>query len=397
MEKVKKILIPVISALLAAVLTFCVTCAVFAKKFGGTTAAENTDYDAAKLSEIQGLIDKYFIGDVDPDIMSDALAAGMIEGLGDRWSYYISAEDYDAYVESVENAYVGIGVTISLVNEADKGFTVTDVTPDSPAYEAGIVVGDMITGVEGESTVELGMTETKNRVRGEEGTDVRLTILHDGEEKELTITRKTVKTVNVTSEMMDGDIAYIKIRNFEKNCADDTIKCIEDVQAQGARGIVFDVRFNPGGLKSELVTLLDYILPEGPLFRSESYDGREDVDYSDAACIDLPMMVLVNGDSYSAAEFFAAALQEYGVAKVVGTQTCGKGYYQTCMQLSDGSAINISIGKYFTPNGVSLVDVGITPDEVMELSDEDYANLYYGKIPLEDDVQAQKAADLLRQ
>ena len=239
------------------------------------------------------------------------------------------------------------------------------------------------------------MDETKKRVRGEEGTDVTLTILRGDEEFDVVVTRASIKTINVTYELMD-DIGYIRIRNFEEHCAEDSIQAIKDLQRQGAKGIVFDLRFNPGGLKSELVTLLDYLLPEGPLFRSESYDGRESVDKSDARHLDLPMAVLVNVDSYSAAEFFAAAMQEYGAATIVGTQTYGKGYFQTTHLLADGSAIHISTGKYYTPNGVSLVGVGITPDKVLELTEEEYADLYYGRLAHEDDIQLQEALSCVK-
>ena len=161
--------------------------------------------------------------------------------------------------------------------------------------------------------------------------------------------------------------------------------------AQGATALIFDVRFNPGGYKHELVEVLDYLLPEGPLFRSVDYLGKEEVDYSDESFIDLPMAVLVNEDSYSAAEFFAVALQEYGAAVVVGTQTSGKANYQQTFRLSDGSAVAISTGHYQTPNGVTLAGVGITPDIPIPVDDETYANLYYEKVSKADDAQLQAA------
>ena len=354
---------------------------------------------AEKLAEMKRYIDAYFIGEVNEKQLADAAAAGMIEGLNDEWSYYISAEDYSSYLENVTNSYVGIGVTIS-GEDVELGVEITEVMPDSPAYEAGLQKGDLILAVEGApirdgSEDAIDMTETKNRVRGEEGTDVTLTVSHEGETRDVTITRATIKTVNVTSELMDNGLMYIHIRNFELNAAKDTIDAIEAAVEQNAKGIIFDVRFNPGGYKNELVQILDVLLPEGPLFRSVNFDGTENVDESDADHIELPMAVLVNYDSYSAAEFFAAALQEYDAAKIVGAQTYGKGRFQTVFRLADGSAINISIGQYTTPNGVSLVGKGITPDYPVELTEEELQNLYYGKLAVEDDKQLQKAIEVL--
>ena len=410
MKKSTAALIACGSALLAAILTFSLTYTVMQLQRLRNTQASAAEaaasakpaaydglYDQAKLDEISGMIDEYFIGEVDADQMTETLAAAMIEGLDDEWSYYIPADEYASYLENVNNSYVGIGVTISWQDEDPRGFLITDVTPDGPAYRAGVEIGDYMEQVEGVPVTELGLTETKNRVRGEEGTDVTITFTRDGTPYERSITRESIKTVNVTYELLDAEIAYIRIRNFEEDSAEDTISAIEAVREQGAKGIIFDVRFNPGGLKRELVELLDYLLPEGPLFRSVNYLGVENVDYSDAYCVELPMAVLVNVDSYSAAEFFAAALQEYEAATVVGTQTYGKGYFQTALRLSDGSAINISVGKYTTPNGVSLVGVGITPDQVVEISDEEYADLYYSRLDRDADRQLQAAIEALQQ
>ena len=171
----------------------------------------------------------------------------------------------------------------------------------------------------------------------------------------------------------------------------------QQVAPQGAKALLFDVRFNGGGYKDEMVKILDKLLPEGVLFQSEDYSGNKQTDRSDAACIELPMAVLVNQDSYSAAEFFAAALQEYDWATVVGTKTCGKGNFQTGFQLSDGSLLNISIGKYYTPQGRSLTDTGVIPDIEITLSDEDDAKLYYGQLEKADDAQLQAAIRAIRQ
>ena len=367
----------------------------------GSTAVVPKGSWGRKLNQIKEMVDTYFIGEVDEDKLADAAAAGMIEGLGDEWSYYISADEYASYLENVTNSYVGIGVTISAEN-VEKGLEVVDVTPDSPAYQAGLEIGDLILAVEGTPVLDgsenaIDLNETKNRVRGEAGTDVTLTVSHNGAVRDVTITRATIKTVNVSWELLENGVAYIRIRNFEQDAAKDAIAAIEAAREQGASSLLFDVRYNPGGYKHELVRLLDYLLPEGPLFRSVDYSGKESVDESDAACLDMPMAVLVNYDSYSAAEFFAAALQEYEAAVIVGEQTYGKGRFQTAMTLDDGSAINISIGQYTTPKGVSLVGKGITPDYEVPLTDEQKRDLYYNRLEKQDDDQLQKALAVLTQ
>ena len=189
----------------------------------------------------------------------------------------------------------------------------------------------------------------------------------------------------VFSQMITETVGYVAIDNFDIRCAQEAIAAIEDLLGQGARKLLFDVRYNPGGYADELVELLDYLLPEGDLFRTIRYDGQAHVDTSDANCLDMPMAVLINADSYSAAEFFAAALQEYEAATVVGEKSVGKGYFQNTFRLSDGSAVALSVGKYFTPKGVSLAEVGVTPDVECPVDEDTAAMIYYGTLePLED-------------
>ena len=347
-----------------------------------------------KTSEISAYLDYYFIDDYDEQKLADAAASAMVTATGDRWSYYLSAEEYQSYEESMNNAYVGIGVTI-IVDEEAGGLRIESVEANSPAFQAGIEVGDIMLEAEGQKTLELGTAGTRDLVRGEEGTTVHLKMQRGDEVFEIDVLRASIKTVVASGRMLDGNIGYIKINNFDARCFDETSACIDELLSQGAKALLFDVRFNGGGYKDEMVKLLDKLLPEGVLFQSEDYAGKKETDMSDESCIELPMAVLVNRDSYSAAEFFAAALQEYGWAKVVGEKTCGKGNFQTGFQLSDGSLLNISIGKYYTPQGRSLTDVGLAPDEEMEYDDETYAKLYYGQLPDEEDEQLQTALGIL--
>ena len=344
----------------------------------------------AKTAEIGAYLDRFFIDDYDEEKLADAAASAMVEATGDRWSYYLTAEEKSSYDEQMQNAYVGIGVTITAQEELG-GMRIEAVTAGGPAEEAGLLTGDIITEVEGEKTLDLGMTGTRTKVRGEEGTFVTLTILRGEESFPVSVERRSIQTPVATYEMLDGQIGYIKIANFDTRCAEETNAAMDELIAQDAKALIFDVRNNGGGYKNELVKALDKILPEGILFQSEDYQGSKQIDRSDADCIDLPMAVLVNQDSYSAAEFFAAAIQEYDWGTVVGTKTVGKGNFQTAFTLSDGSMLNLSIGKYYTPQGRSLTDTGITPDVEIALSDEDGAKLYYGQLEKADDAQLQAA------
>lgn len=344
----------------------------------------------AKTAEIGAYLDRFFIDDYDEEKLADAAASAMVEATGDRWSYYLTAKEKSSYDEQMQNAYVGIGVTITAQEELG-GMRIEAVTADGPAEEAGLLTGDIITEVEGEKTLDLGMTGTRTKVRGEEGTFVALTILRGEESFPVSVERRSIQTPVATYEMLDGQIGYIKIANFDTRCAEETNAAMDELIAQDAKALIFDVRNNGGGYKNELVKVLDKILPEGILFQSEDYQGSKQIDRSDADCIDLPMAVLVNQDSYSAAEFFAAAIQEYDWGTVVGTKTVGKGNFQTAFTLSDGSMLNLSIGKYYTPQGRSLTDTGITPDVEIALSDEDGAKLYYGQLEKADDAQLQAA------
>lgn len=347
-----------------------------------------------KVEEILALIDDYYVDDYTDDKLGDYLAEAVVSSIGDRWSYYISAEDYDAFVEQNNNAYVGIGVTIES-DESQEFLTIISVTHNSPAELAGLKNGDRILAVEGEKVSELGLKGAQQKVRGEAGTDVTISIERDGKQFDLTITREIIETEVVAYELLSSGDGYIKINNFDAHCARDTIAAIDDLIGQGAKSLIFDLRFNPGGYKHELVEVLDYLLPEGPLFRAVDYRGKEEVDYSEESCIDIPMAVLVNENSYSAAEFFAAALQEYDAAVIVGAQTCGKANYQQTFRLSDGSAIAISTGHYQTPNGVTLDGVGVTPDIPIAVGEETYLAIYYEELDKEDDAQLQAAIDFL--
>lgn len=353
---------------------------------------------STKLDEIKWYIDNYYIGEYTEEALYDGAAAGMIAGTGDRWSYYLTAEQYGSYMEQMKNAYVGIGVTISSPEDIE-GFLVEKVEPSGGAYEAGIQVGDIIIQVEDQDAKQLGTDGAAILIKGAEGSTVSVVVMRGEEKLTFSVTRKLVQVQVASYQMLENNVGLITIYNFDDRCAEETKAAIETLREQGAQALLFDVRFNPGGYRHELEYLLDYLLPEGTIFHAVGYDGKEDKTQSDKNCLEMPMAVLVNEDSYSAAELFAAALQEYGWAKVVGTPTTGKGYFQTTYQLSDGSAINLSIGKYVTPvKGINLAETGgLQPDLIKEVDEETYYNISAGKLSAEEDPQIQAAVALLLQ
>ena len=397
MKKGWKIVLAILCAFVIAAGSFIAAVQYLNTRYAAVLSAREEDSPVqAKAAEVLEIIETYFIDDYDEDTLADGAASGMVDATGDEWSYYLSADEVAAYEESMANAYVGVGITITEDAEAG-GMRVEEVVAGGPAEEAGIRMGDLLLAVEGEDVLPLGIDGTRNLVRGEEGTHVNMHFSRNGTEYDVSVERRSIETPVVTGELLDENIGYIKIDNFDERSAAETIAFVKDLIGQGAEALLFDVRFNPGGYADELVKVLDYLLPEGDLFRSVDYAGREEVDTSDTSCVELPMAVLVNEDSYSAAEFFAAALQEYEWATIVGSQTYGKGNFQTAFYLSDGSMVNLSIGKYYTPGGKSLSERGVTPDVVVDLDDEQYALLYYNALEQADDPQFQAAIDTLTQ
>lgn len=373
----KKILIPLSYLLVIALTVAC-------------TLALSTD----KLDQLENLLLNRFVDGADRDALEDAAAEAMVGALGDRWSYYLTADELDSYYDRVKNSYVGIGVTTTL--ESGVGLRITKIENDSPAEKALLQVDDLIVAVDGRSLADLSMTQMTELIRGEENTAVEITVLRDGQEINATVTRERVKTAVATSTMLDGNIGLVTIKNFNDNCYNETRAAIDELLDAGAQALIFDVRFNGGGYVSELLKVLDDLLPEGELFHSHYYNGKEQTYTSNAKCLEMPMAVLVNSESYSAAEFFAAALHEYEWATLVGEQTQGKGHFQQLFELKDGSAVGLSIGRYTTPNGVDLEGIGLTPDVTVEVSEEISAKIYAGTLDPSEDPQILAAIEALQ-
>ena len=335
------------------------------------------------LVEALNLVNTLFVGEYDETEVVDAALEGMVSGLGDRWSYYLTADELAAQNQRRTNQYVGIGVTVNY--ESEDGLTIVEVTEGGPAEAAGLQGGEVITAVDGFSLAGEARYEGAERIQGEEGTTVTLEVLGtDGETRTVEVTRASLDSDPVTAKMLEGNVGYVALANFYDHSADRLKEEVTRLQEEGAEALVFDMRNNGGGYLSELTEMLDFLLPEGPIFISRDRAGNEEVTQSDAACVDLPMAVLVNANTYSAAEFFAAELQEQGVAVIVGEPTSGKGYSQQTFALPHGGAMAISTGAYFTGNGTSLIGTGLTLDREVYLTDEG-------------DAQLEAALDLLEQ
>ena len=382
MKKFGKILLQILSYVLVAAAAAAIT--LFVGMKSGSYS---------KLEQLEALLLQCYINGADATELEDAAAHAMVGALGDRWSYYIPADEYAAYQEQKKNAYVGIGVTI---RETENGYPIDKVTEGGPAETAGLLAGDIIVAVDGKSVIGMPVADGKALVQGKQGTTVEITVDRAGEELTFSVKRDTIKTKVAAGQMLEGNIGLVTIENFNTNCYAESRAAVEELIAQGAVALIFDVRYNGGGYADEMVDLLDYLLPAGDLFRTVDFMGTESVDKSDASCVEMPMAVLVNASSYSAAEFFAAALQEYEWATVVGEKTSGKGHFQVTYPLSDGSAVGLSIGKYFTPKGQCLEGVGIEPDIPVEVDPETAAGIYAGTLDPMEDPQILAAIEALK-
>lgn len=349
--------------------------------------------EKSKFDEAMDVIERYYVGDYSREEVEDQAVAAMVAALEDRWSYYMTSEELESYLRETNNEYSGIGITIE---QSENYIMIVAVYADSPAALEGLRPGGELRAVDGKSVAGLSSTEVKAMVQASlEDGEVELSVFDDGVLSEHTVSNGIIQIDPVRYEMIDG-VGYIKVKNFDAKSSGQLIAACKALVEQGAAGLVFDLRFNPGGQLSELLDALDYLLPEGDIFLSNVKGGEMEAERSDASCLEMPMAVLVDSASYSAAEFFAAALQEYDWATIVGEQTTGKGYAQITQMLSDGSAMHISAKKYYTPNGVSLAGVGVTPDIELPLDNELRLELYYDVLEAENDPQLQAALEAVK-
>ena len=387
-------------------LTFSVTHLTLNQKYNRKLNEIITDYNQyEKLSEINDLISSYYFGEADAAGLEEATAEGLIAGLGDKYAAYYTAEEYRLRELESSGKIVGIGIQI-IWNGAAETLEVVSVLAESPAEEAGIRPGDMIDSVGGEKVSRLGFQNAEKKIRGTEGTQVSFSVIRDGSRQlEFTVTRAVVSSPSVTShfyvdpEKGETKVGVIRISGFESTTPEEFSAAVSDLKAGGAVGFVYDLRGNPGGELTSVTSILDTLLPEGPIVRLTDKTGTETTYSSDEAHLDMPCVVLVNGSSASAAELFTAALQDYAKeelisATVMGTKTYGKGTAQTLFRLKDNSAISISTKKYAPPFSDNYEGIGVIPDVTVELSEEAAAINFY-KLDDTTDNQLMEAARAL--
>ena len=325
--------------------------------------------NSLKFMQMQSVIDRVYVGEADSRETADAIFDAMIAGLGDRWSFYMTKDEYKAYKQAQSNRYVGLGITLQ---QSEKGIKILSVAENSPAQQAGILADTFLVEVNGVRLTDESVSEISAMIKQDPKHVAVVTADADGNETQFELSLEQIYSNPVSYEMKAGEIGYIRMENFDETLAEEAIAAVEALVKDGAVALVFDVRNNGGGFIDELTELLDRLLPAGEIFVAVTEEGKEKVTTSDKKCVDLPMAVLVNENSYSAAEFFAAALQEHGAATIVGARTTGKNRSQTNVVLIDGSAVHISSKRYLTPNRVDLTEQGgIIPDVLVEAGEND--------------------------
>lgn len=343
-----------------------------------------------KVEIIEAYIDAYYIGEVDEEALEAGLLSGLLEGLDDDYAAYYTAEEMEDLLEENSGEYAGIGISITMSEDGQP--TVYKVFEGTPAEEAGIQVNDIIIEADGETDFET-LDDLVSVVRGEAGTTVDITILRGDEEIEMTVERANIEMETVTYEMLDDNIGYIYISEFDTITEEQFDEAIEELLAEGMESVIFDLRDNPGGQLDTVVAMADRILPEGVIVTIEDSSGDVESEMSDdEESLDIPMVAIINENSASASEVFVGALKDYGVATVVGETSYGKGVVQTLWQLTDGSGIKFTTARYYTPNGTSLDGVGITPDIEVSLPEDAYDD---GVLDEDEDTQLAAAIAVL--
>lgn len=367
---------------------------VFGRGFNLSTAQIYTDEDMEQyelLEEIYSVYDKYYIEDLDKEEMLNSAASGMVYGTGDKYGAYFTAEDYEEFVMADNGEYVGIGVLINI--GANNLLSVAQVYENSPAHKAGVIPGDVIVGVNGESIVGIDYIKVIDMVLGEEGTDVTVSFDRKGKVHEFAMTRAHIIADQAQWHMVDDSIGYIRLREFSGNASELFSRALKELEDEGAQGYILDLRNNPGGSKDIAVEIGDILFPKGEVITLIDSDGSEETDYSDAKYLNVPLVVLINEGSASASELLSGGVQDYGVGTLIGETTFGKGVAQGFFFLDDGGVLRITSSYYETAGGRCPQDVGIIPDIEVVL-DEEVKN-DPSLMTTEADNQMQKAIEVL--
>lgn len=355
----------------------------------GSIVSEETE---KKLSAIEDVIEEYYYqdADIDVDAMTEGMYHGMVDALGDPYSVYYTEEEWEELMRDTEGIYYGIGAYL-MIDQATGLGKISGVIENTPAQEAGLRENDLLYLVDGESTAGMELSEIVSRVKGEQGTKVHLTIYREGESDylEVDVERRKIESPTVKYEILKNNIGYIQITEFDDVTTDQFTEALAVVKGAHAKGLIIDLRGNPGGSLNVVVDIARQILPKGLIvYTEDKYGEREEYNCDGRRQLDMPLVVLVNGNSASASEILAGAVKDYKVGTLVGTTTFGKGIVQRILPLTDGTALKLTISAYYTPNGNNIHGVGIEPDVICEFD----SDAYY-----DDDVdnQLDKAVEIL--
>lgn len=395
----KSIMLVIVTAIITAIITTAVIYKTTLKKEAtSSTTTENKQITSSNiaytLSNFRKIIDKYYLGEVDEEALLEGAIKGYISGLGDEYSEYYTAEELEEYKEETLGNFVGIG--IYMVKDEEKN-VIRVLTPikDTPAYNAGILPGDIIYKIDGVTYTGDQMSEAAKNIKGDIGTKVKLELIRDEETVSLEIERTTIKVNHVESEVLSDNIGYLKISTFDEGCATEFKEKYDELKSKNIKSLIIDLRNNGGGIVDEATDIADlFTAKDSTLLITVDKDNEEEITKAKTEkYIDMPVIILTNSNTASASEILTGALKDNGVAKVVGTTSYGKGVIQNLLTLTDGSGIKITTNEYYTPNRTKINKVGITPDEQIELSEE-YQNKL--EIPQESDTQLQKAIEMLK-
>lgn len=361
----------------------------------GTAFIDKYYYVDKKLLAIDSVIQDYFVGNINKNKMEEGIYKGFVAGVGDIYTNYYTKEEFNTFKEKSSGQYAGIGVQMG-IDVKDNSIVVADVFENSPAEKAGILAEDKIIKAAGKTVTAQDYELVPKLIKGEPGTKVGVTIYRSAEDRtyDLQITRENIVYPTVTHHMIDKEVGYIKIAQFEEITAKQFKEALTAIKKQKAKGMVLDLRGNPGGFLHITEQIADELLPKGLIVSTKDKKGTIDEAYADENYTDIPLVVLVNGDSASASEVLSGALKDHKRAKLVGETTFGKGVVQSIIPLTDGSALKITTAKYFTPSGVCIQGIGIDPDYKVLLPADAYED---GKLDNQEDTQLQKAVEVLRQ
>lgn len=348
-----------------------------------------------KLKQLKAVIDEYYLDDVDEDALKEYTYKGMIAGLNDPYSVYYTKKEYQEVEESTEGVFSGVGIVLTQDRETN-AIVVVKPMKGGPAYEAGIKAGDILTKVEGKKiSADEDLNSVVSRVKGKEGSSVKLTFERDEKEKEYTLERQEIKTPTVEYEMLEEKVGYIKITEFDEITVEQFDEALSRLTNRGMKKLVLDLRDNPGGLLSSVTDIADMILPTGMIVYTEDKNGeRMEYKAKTEASVEQDIAVLINGNSASASEILAGAIQDYKAGTIVGTTSYGKGIVQNIFQLGDGSAVKLTIANYYTPKGRNIHKKGIEPDVEVDLKESLKDET---EIKKEDDNQLKKALEVLKE